>query len=673
MPTFLSKRFLVLSIVLIPSCLFSQHVQTVDICVYGGTAGGVMAAYTAKKLHKSVLLIEPGRHCGGLTTGGLGYTDIGNKYAITGLSRDFYRRIGKHYGKFEQWIFEPSVAQATLDTYIKTAALKVLYQHRLVSVKKEGNAIREIVIKQAANPSAATSQIIRARMYIDCTYEGDLMAKAGVSYFVGREANNLYNETYNGVQVREKHQFPDGVDPYKTPGDRSSGLLWGISDRELSPAGSGDKKVQTYNFRICLTKDPSNKIEITRPPRYDAARYELLLRYLEKKPATDLWAFLKFDLMPNNKTDINNNGPFSTDMIGMNYEYPEADYAARKQIIQAHEEYTKGFLYFIGHDPRMPGPLRELMLPWGYPKDEYPDNDHWSPQLYVREARRMTGAYVMTQANCEGKEVVDDGVGMAAYTMDSHNTQRVVVNGMVKNEGDVQIGGFGPYPIAYRSLTPNAGECTNLLVPVCLSASHIAYGSIRMEPVFMVLSQSAATAAVLAIDSGVPVQAVNVKKLQAVLKTDPLANGSTPEILVDNDDREHVEITGDWKTEKSGSYGPSLFTASGVGAGAVKFTPDIQKEGRYHIYTYFPKLKNATSKTTIVISDGRTTREMVISEKDIRVEGQTAGEWVSLGATVLQKGLTASVSINTKGADGPVAADAVLFVPEEKRGDGTMF
>jgi hypothetical protein len=217
--------------------------------------------------------------------------------------------------------------------------------------------------------------------------------------------------------------------------------------------------------------------------------------------------------MPNNKTDINNNGPFSTDMIGMNYDYAEADYATRKKITDEHTDYIKGLLYFIGHDPRMPEHLRNQMLKWGYPKDEYTKSDHWSPQMYVREARRMVGQYVMTQANCEGKEVVQDGVGMAAYTMDSHNCQRLVVNGMVKNEGDVQIGGFGPYPIAYRSIIPKTAECKNLFVPVCLSATHIAYGSIRMEPVFMVLGQSAAVAAAMAIDNKQAVQDVNCKPL----------------------------------------------------------------------------------------------------------------------------------------------------------------
>ena len=260
-------------------------------------------------------------------------------------------------------------------------------------------------------------------------------------------------------------------------------MLWGISPALLDSTGVGDKKIQANNIRICLTDNSANRIAITKPNNYDASKYELLLRFLEKNPVNELRPILKFDMMPSRKTDINNNGPFSTDMIGMNYEYPEGDYATREKIQKAHDAYVKGLLYFIGHDERMPVHLRNLMLQWGYPKDEYTDNGNWSPQMYVREARRMKGAYVMTQANCDGKEIVTDKIGMAAYTMDSHNCQRVVVNGMVKNEGDVEIGGFGPYPIAYRSIIPKAAECKNLLVPVCLSATHIAYGSIRMEPV----------------------------------------------------------------------------------------------------------------------------------------------------------------------------------------------
>lgn len=644
--------------------------RSYDIIVYGGTSGGVIAAYSAEKSGKSVLLIEPGKHVGGLTTGGLGYTDIGNKYAITGISRDFYRRIGRHYGKFEQWIFEPHVAEETFLSYLNAAKVTVLYQHRLVSVKKMDHAIKEIVVENSAKPGRSSYQFLTAKIFIDCSYEGDLMAKSGVSYFTGREANKMFNETYNGVQMREKHQFPDGIDPYTIPGDPNSGLLWGISPAALEAPGTGDKKIQTYNFRICLTANPGNRIPISRPGDYDSSRYELLLRCLEKKPAKDLSSFLKFDLMPNLKTDINNNGPFSTDMIGMNYAFPEADYATREKIQKAHESYTKGLLYFIGHDERMPLHLREQMLRWGYPKDEYTDNGNWSPQMYVRESRRMIGEYVMTQANCESKEVVSDGIGMAAYTMDSHNCQRIVVNGMVKNEGDVQIGGFGPYPIAYRSIIPKANECKNLLVPVCLSATHIAYGSIRMEPVFMVLSQSAAVAASLAIDTKKNVQQIDVAALQRILTENPLADKSTPEILVDNDDQDgHVIKIGDWSIVHQGTYGPSAYADDGKSHStkSVRFIPFIRKAGKYQVYSYLPRSVKGTSQTTFTVFDGTRKTVLEIQGAGIKVEGQTAGEWVALGTYDFPSGKQSYAEISNQNANGVVMADAILFVPDKRR------
>ena len=638
----------------------AQTTTETDICIYGGSSAGVIAAYTAARMNKKVVLIEPGRHLGGLTTGGLGYTDIGNKYAISGLSLDFYRRIGKHYGKLEQWIFEPHIAKSILQEYLSTAKVEVLYEHELLAVEKKNGSIIS-----ATFSASGSKKTVKAKMFMDCTYEGDLMAKAGVSYTVGREDNKQYGETYNGVQLLNKHQFPDGIDPYKTPGDKNSGLLWGISNAALDPQGTGDKKVQTYNFRICLSNDPSNMIPINKPDNYDASKYELLIRLLEKKPVGDLWGFLKFDLMPNHKTDINNNGAFSTDMIGMNWDFTEADYATRKKIQQAHEDYTKGLLYFIGHDERMPAHLRDLMLKWGYPKDEYTDNKNWSPQMYVREARRMIGQYVMTQANCEGREVAKDAVGMAAYTMDSHNCQRLVVNGMVKNEGDVQIGGFPPYPISYGSIIPKESECKNLLVPVCLSATHIAYGSIRMEPVFMVLGQSAAVAAVHAIESNSSVQKIDIAKLQNVLKSNPLADGSTAEIIVDNDDKSKVELAGNWTMTKNVGFGPSSLIAAKGSEGYVRFSPSILKDGEYQVYAYFlPKYAGVSTTINVVVSDGTKETEVPVKLSELVALGQTSGEWIHLGKFKLSKAKKTSVKITTKSADGVVLADAILLRPE---------
>lgn len=636
-----------------------------DVCVYGGTSAGVIAAYSAAKMGKKVILVEQGKHLGGLSSGGLGYTDIGNKYAITGLALDFYRKMGKHYGKFEQWIFEPHVAEKIFNDYLRGGNITVLFDYRIIRAEKNNGFIEKIILENSSRPSASSNKIAAAKMFIDCSYEGDLMAKAGVSYAIGRESNNTYNETYNGVQLMEGHQFPDGIDPYKMQGDSTSGLLWGISNEKLAATGSGDKKVQAYNYRICLSDNPANTLPIGRPENYDSTRYELLLRLFDAQPQKrSLNDYFIFSKMPNHKTDINNRGGFSTDMIGLNYNYAEADYAERKKLIRQHEDYTKGLLYFFCHDDRVPMELKSEMLKYGYPKDEYTSNDHWSPQLYVRESRRMIGVYVMTQANCQGNEIVDDGIGMAAYTMDSHNCQRIVVNGMVKNEGNVEIGGFGPYPISYRSIVPKASECKNLFVPVCLSASHIAYGSIRMEPVFMTLAQSAAVAACMVIDAGQNVQQLDVKKLQAFLKENPLLDGSVPEIIIDNDDSPFVQISGKWGKITTGGYGPSFLIAAASGEERkIQFNPEIKFQGKYFIYAYVPDIENASTKMQFTIFDGRFSKDISLDRRSVKVEGQTSGEWIALGKFQLPKGTKAFVSVTNKNADGTMAADAILFKP----------
>ena len=411
--------------------------------------------------------------------------------------------------------------------------INVVYQQQLSGVKKEGTDIKSITLKSAEHP-AAVPMVVSAKEYLDCTYEGDLLAMSGVSYTVGREDNSKYKETLDGFQLPEYHkqsgyhQFPDNVSPYKIPGNPSSGLVWGISSDVPQPPGTGDKRVQTYNFRICLTDSAENLIPITRPPGYDSSKYELLVRLFEAQPdMRKINDYFIWSKMPNRKTDINNRGAFSTDMIGMNFDWPEGSFEEREKIFNDHLSYTKGLLYFMKTDKRVPEELREFVSEWGYPKDEFTAFGNFTPQLYVREGRRMIGEYVMTEHNCRGTERVTDGIGQAAYTMDSHNCQRIVVDGMVKNEGNVEVGHFPPYPVSYRSLTPRENECTNLLVPVCLSASHIAYGSIRMEPVFMVLGQSAAMAASMAIDGKIPVQKININKLQNWLQTDPYLEKSS--------------------------------------------------------------------------------------------------------------------------------------------------
>lgn len=655
-------KYFFLCLLLVPVFGLSQSKlpKSYDICVYGATSGGVIAAYTAAEQGKKVVLIATGSHVGGLSSGGLGYTDIGNKYVVTGLALDFYRKIGQHYGKLEQWIFEPHVAENIFLGYLKNKNIMVIYNHSLVSVGRNGTVISSISLHKTYSNTGATMSV-QAKVFIDCSYEGDLMSKAGVSYFVGREANAKYGETYNGVELRDKHQFADNIDPYKIPGDPKSGLLWGISNDTLMPNGTGDSRVQTYNVRVCLTNDPANRIAITRPNDYDSTRYELYFRMIKDKRPTVLPFVVS--AMPNHKTDINNNGPFSTDMIGVNYQYPDGDEATRRKIIEMHKNYTQGLFYFLGHDLRIPENIRQLMLQWGYPKDEYTDNGHWTPQIYVREARRMIGAYVMTQDNCEGKITVNDGIGMAAYTMDSHNAERIVVNGMVKNEGDVQIGGFGPYPISYRAIIPKQNECTNLLVPVCLSASHIAYGSIRMEPVFMVLSQSAAQAAIYAIDHNTQVQSVNVDAVKKVLLNNPLADGTIPDIIVDDNDKTHVSIQGNWITGYNG-YGPTVLISdtSQLKLNSVKYSPEIKKAGGYDVYIY--SFSGNKKPFQINVFDGKQDKKMTIDPVTLQVEGQTSGEWIPLGKYTLPAGRSTWVKLSTIHPADRIQADAVLFVPE---------
>ncbi len=679
-----NKYFVLLVLSLFGTSAIAQNIKKVDICIYGGSSAGIVAAYTAKKLGKSVIIIEPGTHLGGLTTGGLGATDIGNKYAITGLAKEFYRQIGAHYGKLEQWTFEPHVASKVFDKMIADAKLEIVKNHHLIGVQKHDGKISEITVEVSDNPNAATNQKIQAKVFLDCTYEGDLMAKSGVSYTIGRESSDQYGEYHNGLHISEFHQFADGIDPYVIPGKPESGLLYGISNAKLGKKGSGDKLIQAYNFRICLTQEKNNQVAFTKPDNYDASKYTLLARVIAQEKWDGIEGTFKYvktkdttvvinkggfliKHMPNGKTDFNNFGAFSTDMVGANYNYPEGDYATRKKIWKEHEDYTKGLFYFLANDKSVPAIVRKDMQSWGYAKDEFKEHNGFSPQLYVREARRLVGEMVMTQKHCDGLEVVKDGVGMAAYGMDSHTCQRVVINGMVKNEGDVEIPVAGPFPISYRSITPKQSECKNLLVPVCLSASHIAFGSIRMEAVFMVMAQSAATAAVMAIDGGLSVQNIDVATLQNRLATNPLLNNKTLEILVDNDDSNHVIINGDWE-KVNGGYGKSLLLSKTPGQKkSVKFIPEVQRKGKYEIYAYISEEESkSTNAYSYIVSDGKTSIPVTRTPSDIKVLGtnnESNGEWVNLGTYKLKAGKNAFVEVLENNSNEPAVADAILFKP----------
>ncbi|MBC2602921.1 FAD-dependent oxidoreductase [Puniceicoccus vermicola] len=513
-----------------------------DVIVYGGTSAAVIAAVQVKKMGRTVIVVSPDERLGGLSAGGLGATDFGDKSVIGGLSRNFYHRIFEYYqneeiwkwedqeefgkrgrgdpktdkGETTLWVFEPRAAKSIFEDYIRDFDIPV---HRKAFLNREDGV--KMTNGKIDSITTLAGDTFRGKVFLDTTYEGDLMAAAGVSYTVGREGMDQYGESYAGVQTgvfHHPHNFSKlEVDPYVVPGDPSSGVLPLISTEAPGEKGSADKRVQAYNFRICMTNVEENRIPFPKPPDYDEERYELLGRVYDAGWTS---TFGKFDRIPNHKTDTNNHGPVSTDYIGANYDYPEASYEERREIVEDHKNYTLGLLYYTANSERVPEEIRERMNTWGLAKDEYEESDNWTPHLYIREARRMLGKYVMTQNELTKKTSTPESVGMGSYTIDSHNTQRYITeDGEVENEGDIGVD-IEPYEIAYGSLVPRKSECSNLLVTCAVSASHVAYGSIRMEPVFMILGQSAATAAVLALDKNLAVQDVPHNDLEAKLLED---------------------------------------------------------------------------------------------------------------------------------------------------------
>jgi hypothetical protein len=512
-----NARILCFGLLLTAGAAHGADLVESDICVYGGTSGGVAAVVQAKRMGKTTSLAVFDTYLGGLTSGGLGATDVGNTASIGGVSREFYRRIGKRYGQPERFNFEPHVALDVYKTWLLEVGVTPRFNQRLASVKKTGQRITEITMEDGT--------IYRAKMFIDATYEGDLMAMAGVSFTFGREGTNVYGESLNGIRATTpKHQFTVNVDPYVVPGNPASGLLPFIQAGEGGRPGDGDHRIQAFNYRMCFTQNSTNKLPHVVPQNYDPARYELLGRLLDARVAAEekltFNSFFSALPMPNSKTDMNNQGAFSTDFIGANWSYPTNTYAARAQMDREHLEYIQGLIHYLATNPRSPASLRAAISSWGPCRDEWQETGGYSPQIYVREARRMVSDYVMTQTDCQSTRMANDPVCLGSYNMDSHNCQRVVQGGYVRNEGDVQVGVPSPYPISYRSIVPRVRECENVLVPFALSASHIAFGSTRMEPVFMMAAQSAATAAAFAIDDGGSVQKVNYAKLARRLKAD---------------------------------------------------------------------------------------------------------------------------------------------------------
>ena len=672
-----------------------------DVVIYGGTSAAVTAAVQARRMGKTVVIVCPDNHLGGLSSGGLGWTDTGNKSVIGGLAREFYHRVWQQYQKPEtwrwqdaaeyggkgqgtaaidgqqrtMWIFEPHVAEQVFEEMVQQHQVPV---HRDQWLDRDGG-----VQKQAARITSIrmlSGQTYRGRMFIDATYEGDLMAAAGVDYHVGREANDVYDEQYNGVQtgvLHHSHHFgavPKKISPYWVPGDPSSGVLPRISTAHPGQYGSGDDKIQAYCFRMCLTDHEPNRVPFPKPKGYDPKQYELLVRIYDAG-----WreTFNKFDPIPNHKTDTNNHGPMSTDNIGYNYDYPEATYERRQEIVDEHRRYQQGWLYFIANDPRVPAEVQQEMRRWGLAKDEFVDNGNWPHQLYIREARRMIGQFVLTENELLKRKPTPDSIGMGSYTMDSHNVQRYITpEGYVQNEGDIGVSTRGPYQIAYGSIVPKPGQADNLLVPVCLSSSHIAFGSIRMEPVFMILGHSAAAAAAIAIDRQSSVQEVPYEALRdqllkdgQVLETPPdaitAARGVDPRQLkgVVVDDLQ-ATLTGHWA---SSTASPRFVGTSYLhdanrqdGKATARFTAQLPRAGRYEVRVAYTPNANRASNVTVQVQHAGGMETVTVDQQQ---KPPIEGTFVSLGTFSFSADGDASVVITNRGTDGYVIIDAVQWLP----------
>jgi hypothetical protein len=694
------RALLVIVLSLLPGSTTSGQDGTYDVVIYGGTSGGVAAAIQAKRMGKSVVLVEPTDRVGGLTTGGLGQTDIGNKRAIGGVAREFYQRVKQHYddpaawkwqtraayqdggqtrtesGEDAMWTFEPSAALKVYVDWLGELDIPVLYGQRLD--RRAGVAMTRSIPWRIISIRMESGVSLRGRVFLDTTYEGDLMAAAQVAYTVGREANSLYDETLNGVQTRNAiyHQFVPGVDPYVVPGDPGSGLLPFLDPDGPGEEGAGDHRVQAYCFRMCLTDHPENRIPFHRPEQYDPQWYELLLRNYEAGETGMPWIN---SAMPNRKTDTNNRLGFSTDFIGQNYEYPEASYERRAEIVARHRLYQQGLMWTLANHPRIPEPVRSEVARWGMCRDEFADGQGWQDQLYVREARRMVSDYVMTQHHCQGRAVAEDPVGLGAYGMDSHHVQRYVdADGQARNEGDVQVGGFPPYPISYRAIVPRADQCANLLVPICLSASHIAFGSIRMEPVFMVLGQSAATAAVHAIDEQVAVQRIDYARMRARLLDDnqvlewtarsaPPAGrdpATLPGVVIDET---QATLTG------FQAFGSAIGPFVGLGyrhdgdtekgRQRASFPVRLEQAGTYEVRVGYSAHPNRATNVPVTIrhAEGETRVEL-----NQRQSARIDRLFEPAGRFRFEAGADYAVDISNTGTDGHVIVDAVQLVPVDE-------
>lgn len=581
-----------------------------------------------------------------MTSGGLGVTDKGNAASIGGIAAEFYSRVGQVYGSSTPvYYFEPHVAENVFWQMLGQAGVAVYTNQHLASVSMNGQMISQITMDNGSN--------YVAKEFIDTTYEGDLMAMAGVRFTWGRESSSTYGETYGGGQNPTRSY---SYDPYVVPGNAASGLLPLLQSNTPPSPGTADDKLQTYNYRLCLTQVAANQLPIAAPTNYSEATYELVRRYVAVRGSVQLSDLINIQtIIPNGKTDINANGELSTDFLGGNYGYATNTYAGREAIRAAHENYIRGLLYFYATSTNVPLNVRTQMQSWGLSKDEFADSGGWPHQLYVREARRMVSDYVMTQGDCVGNRVASDPICLASYGMDCHPVERIAWNSYAQTEGG--LGGIVsyPYPVSYRSIIPGTNQCQNLFCTFALSSSHVAFASIRMEPVFMMLSQAAGTAAAFAIDDNVPVQQLNYAKLAAELRADNalLAWSCSSEyytntITLDQGNTCYVTASSGWITGSNpGGWNNFYWTDGSTGKGTkwVNYTPALPTNGVYDIYLWWVAASNRATNTPVDIIHPAGTNRFFVNQ----VIQSNSSTWVKILRTNLNAGSSSSVIIRNDG------------------------
>jgi hypothetical protein len=648
---------------------FAQNIpKGYDVVVYGATASGVTASVSAAKEGMKVLLVEPGKHVGGMVTGGLSHTDYGDRTVIGGITMDFYKRIADHYNThmFYWRGPEPHIGEKIMLDWLKESKVDLVFNKRVDKVIKQNGKIKNVIFTDGSS--------VEGKVFIDTGYEGDLMAKAGVSYTYGREGRRDYNEFWAGRQpiTFTSHQIDTRLNPFNN--DKEKKLLPLINPQPMVEVGEADKGIQSYCFRLIATNKPENMVPWPKPENYRPEVYELARRYYQQKPnAGPLIGF--WPTLPNGKSDINSSVGLSTNLLdGSSWDYPEADYSKRDSIWQWHKDYTLGLAYFLATDPAVPKNVRDAMKTFGLCKDEYVDNGNFPHQLYVRVARRMKGEYFITEHDLMQDTVKYDAIGMGSYNIDVREMQRSFIpisrfpdmKYEVYNEGYLSIP-VAQYEIPYRSLVPKFEECQNLIVPVCLSGSALAIASIRMEPQYMIMGHSAGVAAAMAIKSNRAVQKVDIHELQQKLvsqkqvislKDNPYGIWNDENnIIIDNNMKGFTSFTGDWNEEETvhtGRYEMNFRSNAKGRTGAFEYKPYLFKTGQYNVYFWYPSAKNYESQVNVNIHHKNGVDKIVINQQ------KDGGKWMKVGTYSFEQGQKLAVVIN--GEQGKyVIADAVKF------------